>query len=181
MIPIIILTIEDPDDSKFMEELYISYRWLMYSQITKLVPDPWTAEDILQTALAKLIDKITLLKKLNKTDKINYIITTSRRSAINWMRKNKRVEYVDIDSLAVFEDQSDTPEVWVLTKERLENTYKAWQVLDEKSKTILTWKYQLELTDAEIAEEMGIKPSSVRMALTRARSSFKKKVQDFDS
>ena len=83
MIPIIILTIEDPDDSKFMEELYISYRWLMYSQITKLVPDPWTAEDILQTALAKLIDKITLLKKLNKTDKINYIITTSRRSAIN--------------------------------------------------------------------------------------------------
>ena len=97
------------------------------------------------------------------------------------MRKNKRVEYVDIDSLAVFEDQSDTPEVWVLTKERLENTYKAWQVLDEKSKTILTWKYQLELTDAEIAEEMGIKPSSVRMALTRARSSFKKKIQDFDS
>ncbi len=63
MIPAIILTIEDPDDSKFMEELYISYKWIMYSQIMKLISDPWTAEDILQTSIEKLIDKIELLKK----------------------------------------------------------------------------------------------------------------------
>ena len=125
--------------------------------------------------------KLSFSKKLSETDKINYIITTSRRSAISWMRKNKRIEYVDSESLDIFEDRSDTPEVWVLTKERLENTHKAWQGLDEKSKIILTWKYHLKLTDSEIASEMGIKPGSVRMALTRARNSFKKKVQELDS
>ena len=180
MIPHIIMTIEDQDDRAFMEDLYLSYKWVMYSQIKKLVSGNWEAEDILQSALVKLIGKIALLKTLSKTDMINYIITTCRREAISFLRKSNPVDYMENENLDAFECHSETPEMWILTKERFENTYKAWQMLDENTKMILIWKYKLEMSDAEIAEELGIKPGSVRMRMTRARNNFKQKIQELE-
>ena len=41
--------------------------------------------------------------------------------------------------------------------------------LPDKYRDLLNYKYLLELTDAEIAELIGIKKDSVRQYLTRAR------------
>lgn len=85
------------------------------------------------------------------------------------------------ESLDIFKSESDTPEVQILIKESIANTYRAWQMLDEKSKTLLTWKYKLEMSDVEIASKLGIKPNSVRMRLTRARNSFKQQLRKLES
>lgn len=180
MIPLIILAIEDPDDRAFMEDLYLSYKWLMYAKIKGIVSDSWETEDIMQSSIEKLIDKVELLKTLGEEKKTDYIITTCRNEAFSYLRKKKPVEYVVNESLDVFESESDTPEVQILTKESIANTYKAWQMLDEKSKTLLAWKYKLEMSDVEIASELGIKPNSVRMRLTRARNRFKQQLRKLE-
>ena len=56
MIPLIILTIEDPDDRQFMENLYQSYPRLIYSEINKILWDSWSADDVMQTVLVRLIN-----------------------------------------------------------------------------------------------------------------------------
>ena len=58
MIPICILAIEDEDDRAFMENLYMSYQRLMYSTIRNIVRDDWATEDVMQSALVKLIRKL---------------------------------------------------------------------------------------------------------------------------
>ena len=42
---------------------------------------------------------------------------------------------------------------------------------------LLEDKYVLNMSDAEIASALGVKPSSVRMLLTRARSKARKAIE----
>lgn len=62
MIPYCILVIEDDDDRTFMEQLFVDYHRLMYHEIFKLVHDQWAAEDVMQSTLVRLIDKIPELR-----------------------------------------------------------------------------------------------------------------------
>jgi len=51
----------------------------------------------------------------------------------------------------------------------LDSLARVWPKLDERSRYILEGYYILEKPMATLAEELGIQPKSVRMALTRAR------------
>ena len=44
-----------------------------------------------------------------------------------------------------------------------------WPRLDEDTRWLLEARYILDYSDSELVREMGVKPTSVRMALTRAR------------
>ena len=81
MIPIIILTIQDPDEREYMTGLYIKYNRLMYSEIHKIIYDPWDVEDVLQISLVKLIDKISLLRTFERNRLVSYIISSCRNNA----------------------------------------------------------------------------------------------------
>ena len=60
-------------------------------------------------------------------------------------------------------------EDYVILKSQLELLKEVWPQLDARSRYLLEAKYILEMGDAEIASSLDIKPSSVRMSLTRAR------------
>ena len=60
-------------------------------------------------------------------------------------------------------------EDYVIMQSQLEALQSIWPRLDMRSRYILEAKYILEKSDKEIADELHIKPQSVRMALTRAR------------
>ena len=180
MIPIIILAIEDPDDQAFIEGLYISYKELMYSQVRKKLPDEWKCEtdDIMQSVVEKLVDKISTLKPLSVEQRVSYISTTCKHETYSYLRKAKRTVYVEDEDLAALRDMPSSPEVLILDKERRENIYEVFKRLDERTRMILECKYILRMPDAEIAKEIGIKPGSVRMALTRARDKFREKYKE---
>ena len=48
--------------------------------------------------------------------------------------------------------------------------WRVWPQLDSRTRQLLEDKYVLNMSDAEIASALGVKSSSVRMLLTRARS-----------
>lgn len=81
MIPYLTLTIEDDDDREFMSALYINYQRLMYSEIKKIVKNVQDAEDVMQTVLEKLIDKIPLLRSQKQNQLINYIFSACKFTA----------------------------------------------------------------------------------------------------
>ena len=57
----------------------------------------------------------------------------------------------------------------LISKEEIDELVRRWPQLDAKSKYLLEGKYILGKSDEALAEELSIKPASVRMALTRAR------------
>ena len=172
MIPACILAIEDESDREFMTSLFLQYEKLMYSTIRKVTRDSWLVDDIFQSTLERLIDKISLLKTLNRDRLVNYIIVACRNTAYNACTAQVRHFAEDIDdyvSEASSRHGDATVEDFVILQDQLEVLQKIWPKLDERSRYLLEAKYILEMSDAEIAVGLNIKPESVRMALTRAR------------
>lgn len=53
--------------------------------------------------------------------------------------------------------------------DHLDALAQVWPRLDENTRWLLEARYILDYSDGELARELGVKPDSVRMALTRAR------------
>ena len=83
----IIMAIEDEDDRSFMANLYVDYQRLMYKVITSHTTDPWDADDIFQSTLPKLIDKLADLRRMSNDKLTNYIYSTCKNTAINYLQK----------------------------------------------------------------------------------------------
>lgn len=56
-----------------------------------------------------------------------------------------------------------------LRRLELDALAQVWPRLDENTRWLLEARYILDYSDGELARELGVKPDSVRMALTRAR------------
>ena len=181
MIPFVVATIDDMDDRDFMESLYYSYQRLMYSEIRKVLHNTWDVEDVLQSVLLRLINKLPLLRTLGRDQLVNYIISTARNTALNFVRDEKRVTQFafdeSIDSLDASRPSDAALERLELV-EMMQAVGEAWAQLDEKYKRVLEMKYILELSNEEIAREYDIGPNSVRMLLTRARNQLKQLMAD---
>lgn len=178
MLPIVILAIDDDDDRAFMSDLFISYERLMMSELLKILNNVQDAEDLMQTVLLKLIDKIPLLRTFNRKRTVCYIIASCRNTAITFLKKQKKVDYFSFDDDSW--TQSDqmlctapSVEDEIIRQELTSSVKDVWDFLDPRDKFILEGKYLLDKSMQELAEDLEIKPESIRMALTRARRHFR--------
>lgn len=170
--PIYIMAIENEDDRAFITELYLEYKRLMYKSILQIVHDAWIADDVMQSTLENLIKKVKELREKDRTHLVNYIITACKNNARNYIKYKNRHPEVSID------EWIDTPNVLgdrteiegkIIDLDEKQSLISIWSQLDPTSQFILESYYILERTADDISNDLGIKPSSVRMALTRAR------------
>ena len=158
MLPICILTIEDESDREFMAGVYTQYQWLMYDTIKQVMDDHWSAEDVVQTTLVRLIDKLEKLKTLDERHMVNYIITACKHTAYNEVRKHTRHPVFSMDEARSTEDGSHMEhnmESRLIHEEDLRRMAGIWDKLDERSRFVLEARYILEKTDAEIGKSLG--------------------------
>lgn len=173
MLPLIFSTIEDAGSREFMEQLYIKYSKLIYSQVYKLTRDSYEVEEIVQESLVHLFEKVDLLQTLPRDRLVNYLISTARYTGYAFFRKKRKVEEISIeeDEAACFGEgvyQSGLDEV-MIQKLESEQLYQVWLRLRKRDQLILNMKYILDLSNETIAETLGVKVGSVRMLLTRAK------------
>lgn len=174
MIPMVILQMEDSDDRKFMSELYTKYIRLMYYIAKKWTSQLEEQEDIVQEALMKLVEKVGRLRELDEPRRANYISHTVRNTAIKHLEKKSRESRtlldVDISQLnCAYSDEYFSLDEQFIQKEWREEFRRIWEQLPEREKLLLEGKYIFCESNEEIAQWMNCRPSSVRMALTRAR------------
>lgn len=162
-----------PSDRAFLRQLYLDYHRLMYATAAVYVQSPEDRQDIVQSALVKLVQNVSTLRALDSPALAAYIRIVVRNSAIDFSRRQAReAEHLwyseqDADEFAV----SDIPTM----DERLENRElgtslrRALEQLSDTDQRLLTGKYLLGETDSELAEAVGCSVDSVRMKLTRAR------------
>lgn len=173
MFPLIFSTIEDADSREFMEQLYVKYSKLIYSQVYKLTRDSYEVEEIVQESLVNLIEKVDLLQTLPRDRLVNYLISTARYTGYAFFRKKRKVEEIPIeeDETVLFDKgafQNGLDEL-MIQKMESEQLYQVWLRLRKRDQLILNMKYILDQSNEEIAEVLGVKPGSIRMLLTRAK------------
>ena len=168
MLPFVFLLIEEEDDRRFLEDAYTRYHRLMYAQALQILHDSQRAEDAVSDALLSLIKKISLLRSLDCNKLRSYIVITVKHTAINHFNRGKRESLTldaDIEDLAGGRAVDER----LLSQAGIEQVKNAICSLPPREKDVMLMKYFRELSDEEIAREMGVRPVSVRVHLSRAR------------
>lgn len=175
MLPLMIATIDDDADRAFMTRIYYRYRRYMYKTIGTFVSDPWDADDIFQTTLPNLIDHLDTLKSLPKNKLTAYIHAVCKNTAINFLRKKGRMKERSFEDFEeTLPSQEDPYQLQFSESDDVEAFRRAWLQLDARSQYLLEARYILNKPYDEIALDLNIKPSSVRVAMTRTKEKAKR-------
>ena len=131
MLPLVIMAIEDEDDKAFMTWLYLQYRRLIYSEVRKIIGNTDEVEDLLQSVVEKLIEKLPLLRGMEQNKLVNYIISTAKNTAYNSLRgKDRGILWEEQEALA---DPAPAPEDQIIAQEDLYRLAHVWGDLDERT------------------------------------------------
>ena len=169
-------------DSCFMEDLYRRHDRLMYFIAGKYTANAQKREDIVQTAVVSLLRKEATLRRLPPYAQINYIAAAVRNTAINALKREQK----ELDRCISLEDLTETfptqfmpsAEAITLEKELQKDLLAVFQEMKEDEQQLLMGKYLMDLSDAELVQTLGCKPSSIRMKLTRVRRVFAEKLRE---
>ncbi len=160
------------EDRAFLEEVYSRLKPLLHRLILSQGAAETDAEDILQEAFLHLWQKVDKLREMPDRRCFNYVYTTVRNSALSWLSCKSRQ-----GTRPLAEELPDSaekgPEEYCLSLEKEQVFRRAMDRLDEGSRRLLLLRYVLEESDEAIAASFGVKPSSVRMMLSRARAKLK--------
>ena len=124
-----------------MEQLFVDYHRLMYHEIFKLVHDQWAAEDVMQSTLVRLIDKIPELRLKDRGHLVNYIITASKNQARNYLRDSGHHSASDLQEFMEYEDPNmdgGAIELQIIKRK----TWRSWPISGRSwmSEPAICWK-----------------------------------------
>ena len=165
---------EEFDDQAFMLSVYERYSRLMFNTAWKYVTNDTVVEDLIQESISKLIPKVRTLRTLNRCTLTAYIVYTIRNTSINYLRRQEiEKQYKATENFDDIENDMSsevfTPEEILLTSEHMAEFCRVWKLLTNEDQLLLSGKYFLDLSDSDLAKQIGCKPNSIRMKLTRAR------------
>jgi len=182
MIGLIVARIENDDDRDFAVVLYKNYYKLVRKIIFSIAHDAKDIEDLIDDTFIKIFEKISLIRVLDCRKTVAYIVYTTRNVTINYLRhkdvENKHSFFGEEDDIA---DNISTLDAdfddRLIHQEDIRLLSDAIVQLPQKQRDLLYFKYILELSNKDIADNFGITESSVRQYLTRSRRQVKKIIE----
>ena len=169
--------------SSFMEHLYFTHREAMYRAAHGVLHHPEDTEDVVNSALLKLQEKVALLRDMDCCALRAYSVITVRNIAVSLRKRNRRPELLfgDEDYLDTLHADEIAADEQMLADARADVLRCAMEHLPLRQRDLLEAKYMLGHSDAQIAQALGVQPSSVRALLTRARRSLRDIVEEIDT
>lgn len=170
LVPCVITSIDDESDRAYMENLYRANHRLMYWMAHKVMGARCDLDDVVADACVSLIRKIHVIRGMEGNILRAYIISTVRNTALTYLRaENRRYARQRDTDMNDLDSQEPDPLERACTQDRIERLMNAITRLPMREQDVLRMRYLSEMTDAEIAEIMGIERVTVRVALSRAR------------
>lgn len=159
------------------EELVERYQRPIHAVCYRMLGQKEDAEDLAQEVF------LTVYEKLHYFDLNRVFAPWLYRIAINCclsrLRKSRKVVFVNFDD-GIYTDpdytvgHSDNPELALERLEQKEAIQQALMELPESYRMVLTLRYQLDLSNQEIASMLGITRENVEVRIHRARKALRK-------
>lgn len=161
---IYLLLIEDEEDKRKFERIYISYKQTMFYAAKRILKNEYTAEDAVHQAFLRIINH---LEKINENDCHKtraFLVVITEHIAIDIYRKQKRENTLSFDELEIYIADDSLPE-----HEVPDEISSVIEKLPVNYSTILRLKFAQGYNNSEIAQILDIKEDNVRQRISRAR------------
>ncbi|WP_246946114.1 RNA polymerase sigma factor [Bacillus pinisoli] len=148
----------------------------LYGHVYSMIKDHHLTEDILQETFIKAYEN---MKSVVDESKVRpWLITIAKRTAIDFIRKDKRHGYDFVEDLYTLKE-APSPSVenkveWVLLKNEIECEISS---LKKEQKEIIHLKINDGLKEKEIANHLKMNQGTVKVNLYRARQHLKSRFE----
>lgn len=171
MFPMMVCTIDGPEDHDIIVEFYTKHKMLLYAEAWKYLTTKEDVEDIVCETFARLIAYMDKFRTLLPFERVQYAKAVVRNLSYIHLKRSTfftMVPFEDVDVYLTVEE-NQLPESIAFKHLRLDAIRKIWAQMPVDDRLLLEQKYILGWSDKDLADRLGIKTPSVRMALTRAK------------
>ncbi len=164
-----------PASGDEMVSLYAAHRLSLVRLAVLLVDDLQSAEDVVQDAFAGFLGRRTGLADPDKA--LAYLRTSVVNNARSALRRRRTARaYVPPAERAV-----GPPEAAVLLAEEHREVIDALRRLAPRQREVLVLRYWAGLSEAEIADALGISRGSVKSTASRALDNLARHIEDTEA
>jgi RNA polymerase sigma-70 factor (ECF subfamily) len=172
---LMLLDTEDEKD-KFVK-LYNCYKQKMYYVANSVLHDEQKAEDMVHETFLTLVDNMNKISGVQCQETWNYIVTILKHKCYNWLKREKRWEYVDTEEENIFIDSGRTLENEIVKREMFQVLAEMIGNLKYPYKEVLYLKYYNQLQSKEIGKLLHMSSANVRKTQQRAKKQLENKLR----
>lgn len=167
----------DEDRLRAGADLYEQYYTAMIRRAKRYASDPYDAEDIVSNCWIRLLPKIHILKEMDAPARASYLLTSVQNEAIDYHRKNLRIHSNSVELDESIADSSSDEAYDILF---LCNTLSTLlEMIPPQEARIVRCKLKC-MNNEEIAEQLHISQSTVRVYWLRGRTRLRKLMRILD-
>ncbi len=181
----ILLTVDylsTAENKEFIEDLYNKYMpWLRF-RAHKIIDDSDICDDLAHDCILNMIKCIDKLKTFSDDKVRAYLMVSIDNTAKNYIKHSKRMVTMKDDISSDLDFIPDTYDIDdEIDKKYAYETLKAGlDKLSTRDKDIIIMKYDLELSDQQIADILQIKKDCVRMTVLRSVKKLKNIIEELE-
>ncbi len=147
------------------------YERLVWVMVSKMVPDEDEVKDICQEAFIKVFLN---LEKFNFNSKLStWIATIAYRQALNYLKKNRKTEFLEINEGSPDLISSDNPFTDIQNEDITRIVHNLVDQLPFQYRTVVTLYHLNDFSYKEIEEITQLPEGTVKSYLFRARKLMK--------
>ena len=161
-------------DAQSFEELVNKYKKSVFAIVYRIIGQYQEAEDIAQEVFLTVYEKLYQFDVGKKF--APWIHKIAVNTAISALRKRKKVINVSFDETYIQDDtsgDSDDPQVYFERNELSGFINEVIMELPESYRIIIALRFQMDYTNGEIAEHLGISKENVEVKVHRARKAMR--------
>lgn len=160
------MNLDDADALKF-ENIYYTYRSMMFNLAKSIVKNQTDAEDILQNALMKVADNLFCIEEIHSKKAKSFLITVTKNTALDFLRRQNGNE-VPLDSLQA-DRVSDGELEDLVSLISYKDLCKCIQNLPSPYNEVLYFRFVYDYSIKQTAKILDRKVSTVKMQLVRGK------------
>ncbi len=176
MLALYLAYLDDENDKKKFENIYLSYRKQMVTLAISLLGNETDAEDIVGDVFLRIAQKNwDVVRGIeNKTDLRNYLLKATKNTCLNSIKTKKR-ENLSLNSVTEFdingiENLSDDEFLdMICNKFEYDKVVEAIRLLNETYRDVLYYHYILELTVPQTAKSLNQSLTATKQQLVRGK------------
>jgi RNA polymerase sigma-70 factor, ECF subfamily len=168
----LISNVLDGDIHSFSNIIY-KYEFSIFKFIQSMIKDADTAKDLTQEVFITVYNKLYTYRGSDKFS--NWIYMIAKNKSLDYLRKNRKIIELSIESAWYIQSKELLPEQWVELNEMKEHLLKFIKSLDDTDKQILILKSQNgNIKFNDIAEILKINVSTVKTKYYRLWDKYKR-------
>lgn len=176
MLALYLAYLDDDNDQKLFEDMFLSYRKQMVTFAVTILGNEDDAQDAVGDVFLRIAQKnwdvVRDIK--NETDLRNYLLKATKNTSLNKI-KTKKKENVSLDTIIEYdmegiEDLSDDTFLEVIcNKYEYDKVVQTIKLLNEKYRDAMYCHYVMEMTVPQTAKSLNQKISATKQQLVRGK------------